>query len=469
MKVLFLLLASELCLWGATAPNVLLLCVDDLRPELGCYGVEHARTPHIDRLAAQGRVFQRHYVQAPTCGASRYALLTGLYGPRGNDALMQRARQTDARRPSLPEAFRAAGYTTVAVGKVSHHPGGRGGERWSDEQMQEMPGAWDRQPLPCGAWKDAEGLMHGLAHGATRGKSPYPVFQTEEGPDTIYPDGLITEAALGELKLLAKQSKPFFLAVGWIRPHLPFGCPHKWYDLHAATELPPILHPNRPRGVTTWHNSGEFMRYDRGGRDPRKDPEYADRVRRHYAASVSYADAQVGRLMAELDARNLHDRTIVILWGDHGWHLGEHGVWGKHTLFEESLRSPLIVRYPGIPHAGESNESVVSTVDLFPTLCDLAGIAAPDFLHGTSLKEALNHPGHAGGQAVSYFAGAETLRTPRHRLIRHHAKQGKPACFELYDHASPEGETLNRADREKELVTELARRLDSEYSKIHRR
>jgi iduronate 2-sulfatase len=443
-------------------PNILLLCIDDLRPELGCYGVKHAITPNIDRLAANGRMFTRHYVQAPTCGASRYTLLTGRYGPRGNDALMNRAALPAAKRhPSLPEVFRAAGYSTVAIGKISHHPGGRSGTHWQDPKKIEMPGAWDAQPLPCGPWRHPEGLMHGLANGAIRSENPkFPCNEAVDGPDTTYPDGLITEAALEQLGSLAKNNQPFFLAIGWIRPHLPFGAPKRYLDLHAGTQFPPIPHPQKPEGRTTWHASGEFFRYDHGGKNPKADAAYADEVRRHYAACVTYADAQVGRVMAALEALSLDQNTIIVLWGDHGWHLGEHAIWGKHSLFEESLHAPLIIRAPGMAAPGAKSSAIVETLDIFPTLCNLAGLPAPEVLHGKSLHAQLKNPDTPGQVAVAYQAGAETVRTDRHRLIRHRAKQAAKPYFELYDHQSPDQETRNIAEEHPDLVESLSRMLD---------
>lgn len=443
-------------------PNVLLICIDDLRPELGCYGVKHAVTPNIDKLAAQARIFTHHYVQAPTCGASRYSLLTGLYGPRDNGALLARAKKpATERKPSLPEVFRSAGYTTVAIGKVSHHPGGHAGKNWNDPAALEMPEAWNRQPLPCGPWKHPEGFMHGLANGSIRNESKkFPALEAAEGPDAIYPDGLTTGAARDELRDLAAAKKPFFLAIGWIRPHLPFGSPKRYLDLHADQALTPIPHPEKPEGITTWHNSGEFFRYFHDEKNPDKDAGYADAVRRHYDACVSYADAQVGQVLAELQKLSLDRNTIIVLWGDHGWHLGEHGVWGKHTLFEESLRAPLIIRQPGMPAPGASSTGVVETIDVFPTLCGLAGIGTPDFLHGTSLEPQLKSPDAPGRIAVSYFNDAETLRTERYRLIRHGGKKAKP-FFELYDHQSPAGETKNIAGAHSELVADLAAKLDA--------
>lgn len=442
-------------------PNVLLLCIDDLRPELGCFGVDYIRSPHIDSLAAEGRVFHRHYVQAPTCGASRYALLTGTYGPRNNQALFQRARRLqqdpDSVPPSLPAWFRRHGYETVSIGKVSHHPGGRGGPNWNDPAQPEMPHSWDRALMPTGPWQHPRGAMHGLAHGEIRVKpAEMDVFQSATGPDTIYPDGLTTDGALEQLDRLAERAErtPFFLAVGIIRPHLPFGAPARYMEPYRDAELPPIPHPEKPSGKTTWHRSGEFMKYNRWGRHPNDDPALATAVRKHYAACVSYADNLVGRILGRLDELRLRDDTIIVLWGDHGWHLGEHAVWGKHTLFEESLRSPLIIATADMPHPGAKTRSIVETIDLFPTLCDLAGLETPGGLDGTSLRPMLDTPDASGHPAVAYWGRAETIRTDTHRLVAH---QG--GHRELYDHRTADGETTNIAPDAPEVVDELLKRL----------
>jgi len=281
---------------GGKRPNVLLLCIDDLRPELACFGKEYIHSPNIDRLAEGGRAFFRHYVQAPTCGASRYSLLTGCYGGAGNGALIDRSKKLDSVPPSMPAWFRQNGYTTVSIGKVSHHPGGMGGPDWNDEGSLEMPNSWDRHMMPVGAWQHPRGAMHGLADGEIRVKAgEMDVFQSVEGDDTIYPDGLTTDVALRQLEVLAKdRKKPFFLAVGIIRPHLPFGAPAKYMEHYRDAKLPPTPHPEKPAGKTTWHGSGEFMKYNRWGRNPNQDAEFAIEVRKHYAACVTYADAMVG-------------------------------------------------------------------------------------------------------------------------------------------------------------------------------
>ena len=441
-------------------PNVLLIAVDDLRPELASFGASYVLSPNIDRLASAGRAFRSHYVQAPTCGASRYALLTGRYGGAGNAALFDRAEvlidEPESVPSSMPAWFREHGYTTVSVGKVSHHPGGLGGPDWDDATQLEMPNSWDRHLLPAGPWQHPRGWMHGLADGEIRfDAADMDVYQAKEGPDSTYPDGISIDEALRQLDELASDSAaPFFLAVGILRPHLPFGAPRKYLEPYEDAQLPPTPHPTKPEGRTTWHASGEFMKYNRWSRDPNKDADFALDVRKHYAACVSYADTQVGRLLERLQRTGAAENTIVILWGDHGWHLGEHAVWGKHTLFEESLRSPLIVSYSGIPEPGESTDAIVESLDVFPTLCDLAGLPVPDFVHGESLRSLLEDPSASGHPAVAYHRDAETIRTRTHRLILH-----DDGHAELYDHTSAERETKNVAGSNSSLVEQLSRKL----------
>lgn len=444
--------------------NVLLLCIDDLRPELACFGKSYIHSPNIDRLASTGIKFRSHFVQAPTCGASRYTMLTGRYGSAGNDALFARARKMagrDSVPSSMPEWFRANGYTTVSVGKVSHHPGGRGGPDWDSQDQIEMPNAWTRHLHPSGAWQHPRGAMHGLAHGEIRVKAgEMDVFQSSEGGDEIYPDGLTVNESLRQLDLLAADpQKPFFLAVGILRPHLPFGAPAKYMKPYLGVSLPPIPHPGRPSGKTTWHGSGEFMKYNRWGKNPNQDKDFADEVRLHYAACVSYADAQVGRVMQRLDSLGLSDDTVVVLWGDHGWHLGEHAIWGKHALFEESLHSPLIISAKHLPQAGVETDAIVETRAIFPTLCDLTGIPTPEHLHAKSMKPLIENPKAKGDVAISYTNRAQTIRNERFRLIKH--RDGE---VELYDHQSEAGETHNVADLYAEIVSQLTTTLELRLS-----
>ena len=202
------------------------------------------------------------------------------------------------------------------------------------------------------------------------------------------------------------------------------------------------------------------MKYNLWKRNPNVDADFALEVRRHYAGCVTYADALVGRILAKLEQLKLRDDTIVLLWGDHGWHLGEHAIWGKHALFEESLRSPLVISYKGIPKPGEASYSVVETLDVFPTVCDLAGLDKPDFLQGQSLIPILNNPKAQGHPAIAYRGDAQTIRTSTHRLIVHRGGE-----LELYDHTTPQGETKNLADVQPEKAAELLRQLKARLEK----
>lgn len=440
--------------------NILLICVDDLRPELKSFGVDYIHSPNIDRLAASGRAFHNHYVNAPTCGASRYTMLTGQYGAYGNGALFKRAEKLQSPDssvpPSMPEWFRNHGYKTVSVGKVSHHPGGWGGEDWYDHNVLEMPGAWDRQLMPTGRWKHPRGAMHSLVNGEIKpigsfSENKMDALQSADAEDTDYHDGLIAEAGLEQLEDLAKSHTPFFLAIGLIKPHLPFGSPKRYMDPYTGIDLPPIPHPEKPSWQSTWHGSGEFFnQYFHYGQDPNKDKAYADRVRRHYAACVSYVDHLVGNILSKLKETGRDKDTIVVLWGDHGWHLGEHAIWGKHCLFEEALRSPLIISVPGMIQPGLQSNAVIETVDLFPTLCELTGLDQPDFTHGTSLLPQIEAPNAQGHTAYAYTGNAQTLRTDRYRFTLH-----KDGGVELYDHSSPMKEAQNIAKQFPRKVEEL--------------
>lgn len=463
IPILLLLVSPVLNQVCAKPKNVLLILADDLRPELASFGADYIHSPNIDRLAQQGRPFHRHFVNAPSCGPSRNTLLTGRYGGEGNEALFERAEQLKkdpkAFPPSMPEWFRRHGYTTVSVGKVSHHPGGRGGDDWNDDAILEIPNGWDRHLMPVAEWQHPRGAMHGLAHGEIRGDDAkeMDVFQSIDGPDTIYPDGLIVEEGMWQLEELASDDKPFFLAIGVIKPHLPFGAPAKYMQYYNGVDLPPIPHPEKPDWPSTWHKSSEFMKYNLWGKDPNKDPDFATEVRRHYAACVSYVDKHVGDILATLNATGKMQDTIVLLWGDHGWHLGEHAVWGKHTLFEESLHSPLIIWHDGISQPGRKTDAIVSTLDIFPTLCELAGIENPGFAHGQSLVPMLKDPGAAGHDAFGYFKGTmRTVRNGKYRLIVQ-----EDGSVELYDQSAPDGGARNIADQNPKIVERLRKKINT--------
>ena len=452
--------------------NVLLICIDDLRPELNSFGASYVKSPNIDHLASIGRPFSRHYVSAPSCGPSRYTMLTGQYGVQyrehSNQALFSRAmdmaKNPNQVMPSMPEWFRKNGYTTVSVGKVSHHPGGRGGVDWDNDTLPEMPNAWDRHLMPVGAWETPRGAMHGLSYGKVRKPGQRDVLEAVDDKDTSYPDGLIAEEGLKQLEELASGREPFFLAIGLIKPHLPFGVPKKYLERYDGVIIPLPLHPEKPKGKTTWHGSNEFMAYNRWGKDPREDKEFALELKKYYAACVSYADKHVGDILKKLKETGADKNTVVVLWGDHGWHLGEHAIWGKHSLFEESLRSPLIVYDPEMGNPGKQSNAVVESLDIFPTLCDLTELPKPDDIHGSSLVSNIQNPQSKGHSAVAYTSEATTLRTDNYRFIHHSSGE-----VELYDHRVDPSEIQNIAAENPELVSKLKNHLEAKLDRAYDR
>lgn len=451
---------------AAERPNVLFIAVDDLRPWLGCYDPSLKVSPNIDRLAASGHLFTRHYVQVPTCGASRCALMFGRYpgrlpGDGGNEAIQRTAAKQP--HPSLPALFRTHGYRTISVGKITHYPGGRGGKGWQ-AGPEELPGAWDICTMPTGPWKTPEATMHGYGGGVPRStdgkKSPLTEFSGDD--DQAYPDGWIAEEAVARLEEVAGTGKPFFLAAGFIKPHLPFVAPESYGKDSGSIQVPLPKATTKPDFPTTWHPSSEFRQYRFNEGDPFQSPEAAEAHRRAYLACIRYTDAQIGKLLGALERSGTAKNTVVVLWGDHGWLHGEHGIWGKHCLFEEALRSPLIIRVPGLKGAGRKSEQIVETIDLFPTLMDLAGIAAPGSLGGKSLQPMLENPESASdGLAIGAWQDKITIRNDRFRMI---VSRKNADYLELYDHQKDPNEQSNVARENPETVASLLKLLNEEVA-----
>jgi iduronate 2-sulfatase len=444
---------------AADKPNVLFLAIDDLRNDLGCLGVEHAKTPHLDALAASSRLFTHHYVQVPTCGASRCALLRGRYPDQpahtGNGAIAGTHGQWGAQ--SLPAVFRQHGYRTLSLGKISHHPGGRTGRGWA-EGPEELPGAWDRCWVPEAPWTTPEAMMHGFANGVPRTRGQSPPWEAFDGPDESYPDAWVAAEAVTTLRELADSRQPWFFAVGFFKPHLPFAAPKKWFDLHDPDKIPVPPVAGRPAEPSGWHGSGEFRgNYGHGGRNPDSDPDYARLMRHAYAASTSYMDAQVGRVLDAIQQLGLGDNTVVVVWSDHGFLLGEHAIWGKHCLYEHAIRSPLMIRQPAMPHPGTACDAIVETVDVFPTLLELCSLPAPEGLSGQSLLPQLADPAATASKpALSFWSGGQrTVRTDRWRLIVHPRKGDLGPGIELFDYQSDPHESQNVAADHPQQVAQL--------------
>jgi arylsulfatase A-like enzyme len=452
-------------------PNIVFICVDDLRPELGCYGRDYIKSPNIDRLAASGVAFTHHFVQVPTCGASRCSLLTGML-PRdrsytGNEAC--RKHISSKPESSIPETFihhlKNNGYYTVGIGKISHYPDGllHGKNDSVTGTERELPYSWNELLFDPGRWGTGWNAFLAYADGSSREvkKRQVKPYENANVGDEGYPDGLTARLAVKKLKELKELDKPFFLGIGFFKPHLPFNAPAKYWDLYDESRIPLSPNPFIPENVNkaSLQPSLELNHHYRLGDEtatlerPVSD-EYARRLRHGYFACVSYTDAQIGRILDELDRTGLAERTIVIIWGDHGWHLGDHLVWGKHTLFERALNSPLIIKGPHLAR-GAIAEAVVSSIDIYPTLIDLCGLEMPYQTDGQSLKPLLIHPEFEGWQesSYSYFNMGVTMRTTRYRLTRYFREE-QPVT-ELYDHETDPYETRNIAMEKPGLVDSL--------------
>jgi iduronate 2-sulfatase len=460
LLAVFLLGASAPASLADTArrPNVLFIAIDDLRNDLGALGAAHAKTPHLDAFAATARPFSHHYVQVPTCGASRLALLSGKRPTKPIHTSNNGIRDTSSgwAERSLPGMFKQAGYRTLALGKIGHYPGGLTGENWN-HPPEELPGVWDRHWIPDGPWEHAASIMHGYANGVPRIRGKSPAIEAFDGPDESYPDALVARDAISTLAELAKSDGPWLFAVGFFKPHLPFAAPKKYFDLHAEgiPDLDPAVAAKRPWD-SGWHLSDEFRdNYGHPGkRDPDTHPEYARELRQAYAATVSYADAQVGRVLDALRERKLEENTIVVIWSDHGFLLGEHAIWGKHCLYEHALRTPLIIRKPGLAAPGKISAATVETIDIIPTLADLTGISAPGNLDGMSLRPFLENPAAASAKpaaARGSHGDVRTVRNDRWRLI----VRGDGTRPELFDYDTDPGETTNHAVTHPEVVESL--------------
>lgn len=423
------------------APNVLFIAVDDLRTELKCYGSGHIQSPNIDRLAKQGLTFLRAYCQVPVCGASRASLLTGLRP--NNDRFWDFDAQADQDAPgtiTLPQVFRENGYYTVSNGKIFHGTKDANQRSWTEPAW--MPEQGGRKFL------DPES---GNFIGGLRDRGPF--FESPDVPDNAYVDGQIAEKTISDLKRLSKKEEPFFLAVGFIKPHLPFYAPKKYWDMYDREEIE--IAGNRQRPVNapeSLKSSKEVLFYH--GRDIEYNSDEFHRVARHgYYACVSYIDAMVGSVIATLDSLGLRENTIIVLWGDHGWNLGEHNFWSKHNTMHNSLNAPLIFSVPGYEE-NQISRGLVEFIDIYPTLCELAGISLPEHLQGSSLVPLLKDPDREWKEAVfPKYQSGDAVVSDRYTFTRY-TLDGKTE-YMLYDLQSDPEENINlAADKDYQDVME---------------
>ncbi|MDR1865707.1 MAG: sulfatase [Bacteroidales bacterium] len=466
----------------APRPNILFICVDDFRPEAGFYqGTQYVKTPHLDRLAASGVSFSNHYCSVPTSGASRHALLTGQH-PRTRQALNNEASsrlisgQPETERPeTFIHHLRRNGYYTVGAGKISHSADGYVyGYTEPKSALPELPYSWDEMLFDPGKWGTGWNAFFACADGSNRQsrKNQVKPYECGDVDDDGYPDGLTARVALDKLDELAAGDQPFFLGVGFFKPHLPFNAPKKYWDMYDESALPLTPVPGLPLDVAreSLHESGEFASYRLGdeeaGLDHPVSDAYARKLRHAYFACISYTDAQIGKLLDRLDSLGLRENTVIVVWGDHGWHLGDFRIWGKHTLFDRALRSTLLISAPQTTGRGDCRR-IVSSVDLYPTLMDLCHIPLPYAMDGQSLKPFLNRPALRSEKAAyGYFKQGITVRTERYRLTKY-AREASPVV-ELYDHKTDPHESRNIAGTHQKLVARLMRLLEKGDTGLYR-
>ncbi len=458
---------------GAAKPNVLLICVDDLKPILGCYGDKNVKSPNVDRLAARGVQFDLAFCNQAVCAPSRNALLTGLRSQTlGIYDLGTNFRKSRPDAVTLPQYFKNNGWRTEAMGKIFHV--GHGNHE--DDASWSVP-HWSPNSSGFGGYVLPENRPPTLTREEARAANADPSklprgapVECADVPDNSYGDGMIADEAVARLRAAAaKPEQPFFIAVGFLKPHLPFVAPKKYWDLYKREQFELAKLQKPPEGApeyapTTW---GELRQYSDIPEVGPLDPDKQRLLIHGYHAAVSYMDAQLGKVLDEFDKLGLAKNTIVILWGDHGWHLGDHGMWCKHTNYEQAGHIPFLVSAPGMKN-GSRTKAMFESVDLYPTLCELAGLPIPAGLDGASFTAALRDPANAKTKdsVIHVFPRnvkgrgellGRAVRTARYRMVEWKKPGDAPetADIELYDYQTDPDETKNLAKENPEIVAQL--------------
>lgn len=445
-------------------PNILIIIADDLRPDLGAYGDAFAVTPNLDRLAGEGLVFHRAYCQKAVCWPSRNSFFSGLMpaslGKKTNARTTFREEHPDI--IALPQLFKEKGWYTRGFGKILHNG-------------QDDPVSWSEpyyvpEPLHYAA---SENLgKHPIINKSVPENRVNPLFESADVKDDAYEDGLTALAAREAIRDVAVRDEPFFIMVGFHKPHTPFNAPKKYWDLYDRNSIPLAEYPNPPINSDpryAVHNSNYVRSFKDIPQSGQLPDELAREIKHAYYACISYVDALVGDVLAELEATGQRDNTIIVFTSDHGYQLGDHSLWSKHTNFELATRVPLLVSMPGSPLNGRSTDGLVELVDLFPTLATLSGLPLPEHLEGKDFGRLLFEPDAvARSEAYSEFtrngAVGRSIRTERFRYIEWRGlKSGKVVAQELYDHNNDPGENKSLAGETSfiKTVTELSKQLGS--------
>jgi len=452
--VLFVLFTLHSCMLKKekARPNILFIAVDDLRPELNCYGSEHIYSPNIDRVAQDGILFNKAYCQVPVCGASRASLLTGIRPSVSRFIDYDTWADVDVPEAlTLPQHFKNHGYHTLSNGKVFHHKGDKL-ESWSEAPWLPI----DDEQGPK-FWRDYQ-LQENIQTMLDQDGAG-PAFEKAYVEDNAYFDGKTADRCIEDLRRLKAMNKPFFLAAGFLKPHLPFNAPAKYWDMYNTEDIHLPDNPHRPDNApdASLHNFGELRAYtDIPPAGPLPDTLARELIHGYYAC-VSYTDAQIGKVLTALEQFELEENTIVIIWGDHGWNLGEHGLWCKHCNYETSLRAPLILKVPW-EKGNQKTNALVEFIDIYPTLCELAGIPVPEHVQGESLTKFLNNPELPGKSYVfSRFHRGESIKSQEFRYTEWLDSTRNRYAEMLYNHGIDPAENYNVSDEEEylELIDRL--------------
>lgn len=459
---------------AADRPNVLMILVDDLKPVLGCYGDPHAKTPNMDRLAARGMRFDLAYCNQAVCAPSRFTLMLGSHST--STGLYDLGSQLRERVPdgvTLPQHFAKYGYRTESLGKVFHIGHGNQGDpkSFSVEHFHDKVIEYaDLNSTDGGHLTREEAYFTNQKLDQIRSLPRGAAFESPEVTDDVYADGRVANETMRRL-VAARQRRevdgtPFFIVAGFARPHLPFCAPQRYWELYnpAQFSVPELEKPPIDAPKVAGKRNGELANYEPVPIDGVVGAELRRKLIHGYYASMSFVDAQIGKVLDELDRQNLSDNTIVVLWGDHGYHLGDHGYWTKHTNYEQANRIPLLIAAPGVTQEHTVTQQLAESVDLFPTIAELAEIPAPTGpqpMDGLSLVPVLRDPAaRVRDHAFHVFPHAKlgrAIRTERYRLVewRKSGESMDEAQIELYDYQNDPREVRNLAASQPQIVTEL--------------